>query len=609
MAKKGYPAEGTDDHSDSVVRKPQGPQPEMAEALASRRAAKIQDIQAREIIDSRGFPTIEVDLAVEKGGEFCGVFRASVPSGSSSGEFEVHELRDGETRYGGQGVSKAVERINAIVAVKLRGMEVTKQQDIDTYMVEVLDGTQNEWGWAEEWLGSNAILAVSIAVCRAAAATSGIPLYGYIAQLAQRPLAKFILPVPVFTMISSGRSAGQRVLCEEFTILPLKANSFADAMAIATDVYYELKDIIEKKYGASMCSVGNDGSFCPPLKDDEEGLDLLMESIKASGHEGLVSLGIGVGASDLFDKSARRYAVNEATESAEGISGIYKRWLNRYPIVSIEDPFEQDDWDGYTSFTKKHAKVADRQSFSTLQVVGGTLLASNPRRMQMALEEGACNALLLKLSQAGCITEAIACARMAIDTHWAVQVSGCVGETEDNFLADFAVGIWCGQIKAGAPCRSEHVAKCNQLLRIEEALEGNCSYGGQFFRHPQRWAPWRVKLLDRACPLAHLDMVGSKEFEALKDTDPSAKAKEQPKKAGGLKPKKEPKRECSDCGRMQTAGRVDPADGMWYCDDCWASMTVEKGPLKCEECKKIKSAGSFDPSDGMWYCDECWAAF
>lgn len=582
----------------------------MADALMSKRIARIQDIQAREIIDSRGFPTIEVDVAVEKGGQFCGIFRASVPSGSSSGDFEVHELRDKDSRYQGQGVSKAVERINSVVAVKLAGMEVTKQQEIDTYMVEVLDGTQNEWGWAEEWLGSNAILAVSIAVCRAAAATSGIPLYGYIAQLAQRPLAKFILPVPVFTMISTGRQAGQKVLCEEYTILPLKAPSFSEAMAISTDVYYELKEIIEKRYGAGMCSVGNDGSFCPPLRDDEQALDLIMEAIKGSGHEGLVSIGLGVGASDLYDKTRQRYCVNEVTETSDGMGGIYRRLLNRYPIVSIEDPFDQDDWDGYTLFTRKNGHIVDEKSSSTLQITGGTLLASNPRRMQMALEDGACNALLLKLSQAGCITEAIACARMAVDTHWAVQVSGCIGETDDNFLADFAVGLWCGQLKAGAPCRSEHLAKCNQLLRIEEALGSNCSYAGAFFRHPSRWAPWRVRLLDRACPLAHLDMVGTAEFEALKDTDQSPNTTGIANKPGSvLKPKSEPKRECSDCGRMQTHGRVDPADGMWYCNDCWSSMTVERGPLICHECRKSRTAGSYDPSDGNWYCEDCWAAF
>jgi hypothetical protein len=293
---------------------------------------------------------------------------------------------------------------------------------------------------------------------------------------------------------------------------------------------------------------------------------------------------------------------------------IYRRWLNRYPLVSIEDPFDQDDWDGYTSFTRKYGKVVDPKSSSTVQIVGGSLLASNPRRMQMALEEGACNSLLLKLSQAGCVTEAIACARMAIDTHWAVQVSGCIGETDDNFLADFAVGLWCGQIKVGAPCRSEHLAKCNQLLRIEEALGSNCSYAGHFFRHPQRWAPWRVRLLDKACPLAQLDMVGTAEFEALKDTDLSSKVRAKGKTSGPLtpqtrKPKADPIRECSDCGRMQASGRVDPADGMWYCDDCWSAMTVEKGPLTCHECRQRKTAGSYDPGDGNWYCEDCWAAF
>jgi len=440
----------------------------------------IEAVAAREIFDSRGNPTVEVDL--------CAVgqlFRASVPSGASTGIYEALELRDGDkARLLGKGVLKAVENINSIIAPKLIGMTVTKQADIDKVMVEVLDGSQNQWGWSKSKLGANAILAVSMAVCRAGAAASFLPLYEYVAGLSGKPIGNYVMPVPSLNVINGGSHAGNRLACQEFMILPVGAGSFKEAMVIGAEVYHTLRAVIKKKYGQDACNVGDEGGFAPGVQDNTEALEVLIQAIEKSGHAGKVKIGTDVAASEFFRSEDKRYDLDfknpesapEMKKTSQELMDVYKEWFAKYPFVSIEDPFDQDDWEAYSKFT---ADVGEQQ-----QVVGDDLLVTNPNRIKKALDTKACNALLLKVNQIGTITEAVEAARMAQDAGWGVMVSHRSGETEDSFIADLAVGLRAGQIKAGAPCRSERLAKYNQLMRIEEELGVAASFAGGGFRHP-----------------------------------------------------------------------------------------------------------------------------
>jgi len=440
--------------------------------------ATIKSITAREIFDSRGNPTVEVDLLTE-----VHMFRAAVPSGASTGIYEALELRDGDkTRLLGKGVLKAVQNVNELIAPKLIGMEVTAQREIDTLMIEVLDGTQNDWGWSKSKLGANAILAVSMAVCRAGSASMQMPLYEYIANLSGRPTDKYVLPVPSFNVINGGSHAGNRLACQEFMILPIGASTFKEAMLIGAEVYHTLKGVIKKKYGQDACNVGDEGGFAPSVQDNNEALDVLMEAIKKSGHEGKVKIGTDVAASEFFKDG--KYDLdfkNPDSKPADWKTGsamvdYYKDWFQKYPFVSIEDPFDQDDWAAYSEFNSMCGK--------DMQIVGDDLLVTNTKRISKALECGACNALLLKVNQIGSITEAIDAANMSMRNGWGVMVSHRSGETEDSFIADLVVGLRTGQIKTGAPCRSERLAKYNQLLRIEEELGPQAVYAGAGFRCP-----------------------------------------------------------------------------------------------------------------------------
>mmetsp|Transcript_74644 Transcript_74644/g.165064 ORF Transcript_74644/g.165064 Transcript_74644/m.165064 type:complete len:873 (+) Transcript_74644:82-2700(+) len=448
--------------------------------VADGGSAIIMAIRAREIFDSRGNPTVEVDLCTE-----TALFRAAVPSGASTGIYEALELRDGDkNRLLGKGVLKAVSNVNDLIAPKLVGMNVTEQTKIDKKMVEELDGSKNEWGWSKSKLGANAILAVSMAVCRAGAAASQMPLYQYIAKLSGKPMDKFVMPVPSFNVINGGSHAGNRLACQEFMILPVGASSFKDAMIMGAEVYHNLKSVIKKKYGQDACNVGDEGGFAPNVQDNNEALDVLMEAIKKSGHEGKVKIGTDVAASEFFVKETGKYDLDfKNPESVESMKktvpeliSYYKEWLTKYPFVSIEDPFDQDDWDAYKQFMGEVG--------STQQIVGDDLLVTNPTRVKKALEIGACNALLLKVNQIGSITEAIDAATLSMRSGWGVMVSHRSGETEDSFIADLVVGLGTGEIKTGAPCRSERLAKYNQLLRIEEELGPKAIYAGQKFRTP-----------------------------------------------------------------------------------------------------------------------------
>jgi len=444
---------------------------------------KIVTLRAREIFDSRGNPTVEVDLCTE-----AALFRAAVPSGASTGIYEALELRDQDKgRLLGKGVLKAVSNVNDIIAPRLIGMDVTDQKGIDAAMVEELDGSKNEWGWSKAKLGANAILAVSMAACRAGAAASEMPLYQYIAKIAGKPTDRFVMPVPSLNVINGGSHAGNRLACQEFMILPTGASTFKEAMIIGAEVYHTLKKVIQKKYGQDAVNVGDEGGFAPCFQDNNEALDLLMEAIKTSGHESKVKIGTDVAASEFYDAKTKKYDLDfknpdtargdEMKKTGEEMIALYEDWIKKYPFVSIEDPFDQDDWEMYTAFTEKVGKEQ--------QIVGDDLLVTNPLRIKKALEVKACNALLLKVNQIGSLTEAIEAANMSMAAGWGVMVSHRSGETEDSFIADLVVGLRTGEIKTGAPCRSERLAKYNQLIRIEEELGGLCSYAGEGFRFPK----------------------------------------------------------------------------------------------------------------------------
>lgn len=440
--------------------------------------ATISLVKARAIFDSRGNPTLEADVYLSDGS----FHRAAVPSGASTGVYEALELRDGGKDFLGKGVSKAVGNVEKIIGPALVGKDPTDQEGIDNFMVQVLDGTQNQWGWCKQKLGANAILAVSLAVCKAGAAVKKIPLYQHIANLAGNKT--LILPVPAFNVINGGSHAGNKLAMQEFMILPVGASSFKESMKMGTEVYHHLKAVIKKKYGQDATNVGDEGGFAPNIQENREGLELLNIAIEKAGYTGKVVIGMDVAASEFYDEKERKYDLNFKEENNDGsqkISGdelikLYESFVKGYPIVSIEDPFDQDDWEHYSKFTKL---IGDK-----VQIVGDDLLVTNPTRVGKAIKELSCNALLLKVNQIGSVTESIEAVKMSKKAGWGVMTSHRSGETEDTFIADLAVGLATGQIKTGAPCRSERLAKYNQLLRIEEELGEAAVYAGANFRHP-----------------------------------------------------------------------------------------------------------------------------
>ncbi|KAF3582461.1 hypothetical protein DY000_02029294 [Brassica cretica] len=432
--------------------------------------ATITVVKARQIFDSRGNPTVEVDVHTSTGVKVT----AAVPSGASTGIYEALELRDGGSDYLGKGVSKAVGNVNNIIGPALIGKDPTQQTAIDNFMVHELDGTQNEWGWCKQKLGANAILAVSLAVCKAGAVVSGIPLYKHIANLAGNP--KIVLPVPAFNVINGGSHAGNKLAMQA-------PSSFKEAMKMGVEVYHNLKSVIKKKYGQDATNVGDEGGFAPNIQENKEGLELLKTAIEKAGYTGKVVIGMDVAASEFYS-SDKTYDLNFKEENNNGsqkISGdalkdLYKSFVSEYPIVSIEDPFDQDDWEHYAKMT---AECGDN-----VQIVGDDLLVTNPKRVAKAIAEKSCNALLLKVNQIGSVTESIEAVKMSKRAGWGVMASHRSGETEDTFIADLSVGLSTGQIKTGAPCRSERLAKYNQLLRIEEELGSEAVYAGANFRKP-----------------------------------------------------------------------------------------------------------------------------
>eukprot|EP00270_Netrium_digitus_P008399 TRINITY_DN250_c0_g1_i3.p1 TRINITY_DN250_c0_g1~~TRINITY_DN250_c0_g1_i3.p1 ORF type:complete len:472 (+),score=169.31 TRINITY_DN250_c0_g1_i3:80-1417(+) len=440
--------------------------------------ATITAIKARQIFDSRGNPTVEVDVTLSDGA----FYRAAVPSGASTGVYEALELRDGGKDYMGKGVSKAVGNVNDTIAPALIGKDPTQQTAIDNLMVQELDGTQNEWGWCKQKLGANAILAVSLAVCKAGAGVKKVPLYQHIADIAGNK--NLVLPVPSFNVINGGSHAGNKLAMQEFMILPIGASSFKEAMKMGSEVYHNLKSVIKKQYGQDATNVGDEGGFAPNIQDNKEGLELLKTAIEKAGYTGKVLIGMDVAASEFYLADEKKYDLDFKTENNDGskrISGdeiiaLYTSFVDEYPIVSIEDPFDQDDWEHYAKFC---AAIGEK-----VQIVGDDLLVTNPKRVGKAISEKSCNALLLKVNQIGSVTESIEAVKMSKQAGWGVMTSHRSGETEDTFIADLAVGLATGQIKTGAPCRSERLAKYNQLLRIEEELGEKAVYAGSLFRKP-----------------------------------------------------------------------------------------------------------------------------
>ncbi|OMO85874.1 Enolase [Corchorus capsularis] len=434
--------------------------------------ATIKCVKARQIFDSRGNPTVEVDVTLSDGT----LARAAVPSGASTGIYEALELRDGGSDYLGKGVLKAVENVNGTIGPALVGKDPTEQTKIDNFMVQQLDGTVNEWGWCKQKLGANAILAVSLAVCKAGAMVKKIPLYQHIANLAGNKT--LVLPVPAFNVINGGSHAGNKLAMQEFMILPVGASSFKEAMKMGVEVYHHLKAVIKKKYGQDATNVGDEGGFAPNIQENKEGLELLKTAIAKAGYTGKVVIGMDVAASEFYENKDKTYDLNFKEENNDGsqkISGdslknVYKSFVTDYPIVSIEDPFDQDDWEHYAKLT---SEIGEQ-----VQIVGDDLLVTNPKRVEKAIKEKTCNALLLKVNQIGSVTESIEAVKMSKRAGWGVMASHRSGETEDTFIADLSVGLATGQIKTGAPCRSERLAKYNQLLRIEEELGAAAFYAG-----------------------------------------------------------------------------------------------------------------------------------
>ncbi|KAJ2039556.1 phosphopyruvate hydratase [Coemansia sp. RSA 922] len=433
----------------------------------------ITRVHARQIFDSRGNPTIEVDLITDKG-----LFRAAVPSGASTGVHEALELRDGGSDYMGKGVQKAVDNVNNTIAPALieANISVEDQTAIDQFMLD-LDGTPNK-----SKLGANAILGVSLAAAKAGAAQKGVPLYQHFRDLSGRSNDKFVLPVPAFNVINGGSHAGNKLAMQEFMILPTGASSFTEAMRMGSEVYHHLKSVIKAKYGQDATNVGDEGGFAPNIQSNEEGLELLTEAIAKAGFTGKISIGMDVAASEFYKDG--KYDLDFKSDdsdaskhlSTQELSDVYTSFAEKFPVVSIEDPFDQDDWEAYT-----HLQSTLGQK---IQIVGDDLLVTNPARIQTGVDKSACNALLLKVNQIGTVTESIKAANLSFEAGWGVMVSHRSGETEDSTIADLVVGLGTGQIKTGAPCRSERLSKYNQILRIEEELGDKAIYAGENFRKP-----------------------------------------------------------------------------------------------------------------------------
>jgi enolase len=421
--------------------------------------AYIESITAQEILDSRGNPTVEVDVILEDGSWG----RAAVPSGASTGIHEALELRDGDkARYNGKGVTKAVDNVNNIIQDNLLGWDATEQRAIDAALLE-LDGTPNK-----SKLGANAILGTSLAVATAAANYLGMPLYRYVGGVYAH-----ILPVPMMNILNGGAHTGwQSTDAQEFMVMPFGAPSFAECVRWGAEIYHALKSVL-KEHGYSTL-VGDEGGYAPQLKANVEAVEVILEAIQKAGFKAGsdVAIALDPAASELYDEEAKVYNLRREGKklTSEQMVAFWKSWVDQYPIVSIEDGFAQDDWEGWKMFTKE---VGDH-----IQIVGDDLLVTNPQRVKRAIEEKACNSLLVKVNQIGSLTETIEAVTLCQRAGWTAVTSHRSGETEDATIADLAVALNTGQIKTGAPARSDRVAKYNQLMRIEAELDESGKFAG-----------------------------------------------------------------------------------------------------------------------------------
>lgn len=426
--------------------------------------AKIEKITGREIIDSRGNPTVEVDVRLDDGT----LGRAAVPSGASTGEREALELRDGDKkRFGGKGVLKAVDNINKIIAAKLIGIEINKQQEIDDIMIK-LDGTDFKSN-----LGANAILGVSLACTKAGANSAKKPVYEYVREIYNIKTDKYILPVPLMNIINGGEHADNNVDLQEFMIAPVSAPSFREALRMGCEVFHSLKKVLNDK-GYST-GVGDEGGFAPNLKSNIEALEVISEAVKAAGYElgKDILLALDCAASELYEdgKYTLEGEISDKEKTSAEMIKFYEQWLKKYPIISMEDGLSEKDWAGWKPLTD--------QLKSKMQLVGDDLFVTNTKIFKEGIEKGIANSILIKVNQIGSLSETVAAVRMAYDAGYTAIMSHRSGETEDSIIADLAVALNTGQIKTGSASRTDRMCKYNQLLRIEEELGSKAGYLGR----------------------------------------------------------------------------------------------------------------------------------
>ena len=421
---------------------------------------EVRNIHARQILDSRGNPTLEVEIQLTDNA----FGRAAVPSGASTGEHEAVELRDSGSAYMGKSVLRAVENVNRIIAGKVVGMDALDIESIDAAMLE-LDGSDNKGK-----LGANAILGVSMATIRAAAASKEQQLFEYL-----HTGPDFIMPTPMMNVLNGGTHADNNVDIQEFMIFPVGADSFSTALQMGSETFHHLKDVLKQR--GLNTNVGDEGGFAPDLKSNEEAIELLIRAIQSAGYkvEDEIAIALDVAASELFNRETGCYefASENKSLSSRQLIDYYIKLCDQYPIISIEDGLDENDWEGWK---KLNLALGDR-----IQIVGDDLTVTNPKRLQRAIDEKSMNAILIKLNQIGTVTETLNTIEMARSAGMAVVISHRSGETEDTTIADFSVATGVGQIKTGSLCRTDRVAKYNQLLRIEEKLKGNCRYAGRDF--------------------------------------------------------------------------------------------------------------------------------
>ena len=427
---------------------------------------KISDVFAREVLDSRGNPTVEVEVVLESGA----MGRAIVPSGASTGEHEAVELRDGDnSRYGGKGVKKAVENVNLTIAPELTGLEATYQADIDRILCG-LDGTPNK-----SKLGANAILGVSLAVCKAAASALDLSLYQYIGGVRAR-----ILPIPMMNILNGGKHADNNVDLQEVMVMPKGVATFSEALRMGVETFHALKSVLSKK--SLFTGVGDEGGFAPDLKSNKEALDVILEAIEKAGLKAgeEIFIALDPAASEFYSKDSGKYNLESENRqlTSNQMVDFWVKLCDEYPqIISIEDAMAEDDWDGWAELTRKLG--------SRIQLVGDDLFVTNVLRLKEGIDRGICNSILIKLNQIGTISETLDAIELATRNGYSAVISHRSGETEDTTISDFAVATGVGQIKTGSGCRTDRIAKYNQLLRIEEELGNSGLYYGQIWTNPR----------------------------------------------------------------------------------------------------------------------------